>query len=118
MTQQIVTKEGVTLQQNDVAEWVGLHYGRNFDAESSEKKMEWAERYAQAHELVADDVQEVIDDVLERGKKYGFQQDEDSVRGAVDESSNLLGITLSEAQIVQACDLVLEVQASEVERQR
>lgn len=34
---------------DSVAEWVGLHYGRNFDAEPTEKRMEWLERYLEAH---------------------------------------------------------------------
>lgn len=32
-----------------LSEWVGLHYGCNFDAESAEKRSEWAERYMHAH---------------------------------------------------------------------
>ena len=34
---------------DDVAEWVGLHYGRNFAAEPQAKQREWIERYALAH---------------------------------------------------------------------
>lgn len=36
---------------DDVAEWVGLHYGRNFEREPENKRKEWVERYAEAHEL-------------------------------------------------------------------
>lgn len=32
-----------------VAEWVGLHYKRNFDAEPAEKRYEWLQRYVEAH---------------------------------------------------------------------
>lgn len=32
-----------------VAEWVGLHYGRNFSAEPKDKQDEWIERYQEAH---------------------------------------------------------------------
>lgn len=30
-----------------VAEWVGLHYGRNFDAESAQSRQQWIDRYAE-----------------------------------------------------------------------
>lgn len=33
----------------EVAEWVGLHYARNFDAEPAAKKEEWRQRYREAH---------------------------------------------------------------------
>ncbi len=36
----------------DVAEWVGLHYGRNFECEPFEKRSEWVERYAEGHEIL------------------------------------------------------------------
>ncbi|WP_256441911.1 hypothetical protein [Cupriavidus sp. AcVe19-6a] len=32
-----------------LAEWVGLHYSRNFDAEPAEKRTEWVDRYMEAH---------------------------------------------------------------------
>lgn len=59
---------------------------------------------------VDEDVRSVADDVLTRGDTYGFKQDRDGVREAVEESANLLRIELTEAQIVKACDLVLEEQ--------
>lgn len=34
-----------------VAEWVGLHYGRNFKSEPQEKQDEWLQRYATSHEM-------------------------------------------------------------------
>lgn len=34
---------------DDVAEWVGLHYKVNFDAESPAKRNEWIQRYKEAH---------------------------------------------------------------------
>uniref|UniRef100_A0A6H1ZIF7 Uncharacterized protein n=1 Tax=viral metagenome TaxID=1070528 RepID=A0A6H1ZIF7_9ZZZZ len=37
------------ISTDDVAEWVGLHYGRSFERESMEKRTEWVERYAEAH---------------------------------------------------------------------
>lgn len=45
------TTSGIALDIDTVAEWVGLHYGRNFEAESSQKKQEWADRFAEAHEF-------------------------------------------------------------------
>ena len=36
---------------DDVAEWVGLHYKRNFDVESAEKRFEWLCRYAESIEF-------------------------------------------------------------------
>lgn len=52
-------------------------------------------------------IQDVADDVLERAKKYGFKPDEDMVRGAVEESANLLNIELTEPQITEACQRVM-----------
>lgn len=37
-----------------VAEWVGLHYGRNFDAESPEQRKDWIQRYIEAHRQADD----------------------------------------------------------------
>ena len=39
------------IELDDVAEWVGLHYGRNFENESHDKRVEWTARYAEAHGL-------------------------------------------------------------------
>jgi hypothetical protein len=55
-------------------------------------------------------VQCVVDDVLERTQKYGFQPEKDMVRDAVEESANLLSIELSEQQIVQACERIMQSQ--------
>lgn len=35
--------------RDEVAVWVGLHYGRNFEKESPEKQAEWLERYRAMH---------------------------------------------------------------------
>lgn len=40
-----------TIDLDDVAEWVGLHYGRGFYTESAPKKREWILRYAEMHGL-------------------------------------------------------------------
>lgn len=53
------------------------------------------------------DVSDVVEHVLEMQEKYGFQNDEDSVREAVEESASLLRIQLNELEIVEACDRVL-----------
>lgn len=45
------TTSGIDIDADQVAEWVGLHYGRNFDAESPEKKQEWVDRFAESHGL-------------------------------------------------------------------
>jgi hypothetical protein len=37
--------ESNTRLNDSVAEWVGLHYGRNFDKENPAKQVEWVERY-------------------------------------------------------------------------
>lgn len=37
------------LAAQNVAEWVGLHYSRNYSAESPEKQAEWLERYKDSH---------------------------------------------------------------------
>lgn len=39
--------EGIDL--DDVAEWVGLHYRKNFDTESPSARLDWIRRYAEAH---------------------------------------------------------------------
>lgn len=44
MTQQ------TTATDAEIAEWVGLHYGLNFDAASEAAQAEWRRRYTEAHE--------------------------------------------------------------------
>ena len=63
-----------------------------------------------------DDVQDVVDDVLGRAEKYGFQPDEDMVRGAAEESASLLNINLSEEQIVEACERIMRPEGAAAER--
>lgn len=63
-------------------------------------------------------VQDVVNDVLERALRHNFQPDEDMVRGAVEESANLLNIELSEQQVAEACSRILDqgsVQESEAD---
>ena len=36
--------------RDDVAEWVGLHYAKNFSAMSADVQREWTYRYAEMHE--------------------------------------------------------------------
>ena len=50
-TQELANNFGISL--DDVAEWCGLHYGRDFYTESAPKKREWIERYAEMHGLTA-----------------------------------------------------------------
>ena len=64
-----------------------------------------------------DDVQDVVDDVAQRAEKFGFQPDEDMVRGAVEESANLLNIALTEEQIVDACERIMQPEEKASERQ-
>lgn len=52
-------------------------------------------------------IQDVVNDVLERSVKFGFKPDEDMIFGAVEESANLLKIDLTEAQITEACERVM-----------
>jgi hypothetical protein len=52
-------------------------------------------------------VDDVVNDVLQRGAEYDFSQDEDSVREAVEESANLLRIELSDDDIAVACQRIL-----------
>lgn len=66
---------------------------------------------------LAGDVDDVVDDVLERAEKYGFKPDEDMVRGAVEESAGLLNITLTEEQIVRACERVMNPDIPEPDRE-
>lgn len=69
-------------------------------------------------ELVEADIQAVADDVMERGEKYGFRQDEDSVREAVDESASLLSITLTDAQAALTGERVMAAQRMMASRER
>jgi hypothetical protein len=46
------------LDIDDVAEWVGLHYKRNFLAESPESRVEWIQRYLRQVESLAADLQQ------------------------------------------------------------
>jgi hypothetical protein len=36
--------------EGDVAEWVGLHYGVNYSAESAARQSEWRDRYTERDE--------------------------------------------------------------------
>ena len=65
-----------------------------------------------------DDVQDVVDDVLDRAKKYGFKPDWNMVSGTVEESANLLNIGLSEDQITDACDRIMNLEKSDEQRPR
>jgi len=65
------------IDRDDVAEWVGLHYKVNFDAESAVKRMEWLHRYVESHsgdndeelkEPVLDDITRSILDSLPAAK--------------------------------------------------
>ena len=54
------------IDPDDVAEWVGLHYGRNFEREPLAKQAEWTRRYAQAHglqQVVANEETSVKDEI-------------------------------------------------------
>lgn len=44
-----LTQENYRSLCADVGEWVGRHYGRNFEAESAAKREEWVDRYCEAH---------------------------------------------------------------------
>jgi hypothetical protein len=37
------------MQSDMVAEWVGLHYQRNFDRMSEDEKQEYRDRYVEMH---------------------------------------------------------------------
>ena len=46
--EEICTARGIDL--DDVAEWVGLHYQRNFEAEPAAARYEWIKRYLESHQ--------------------------------------------------------------------
>jgi len=57
----IKTSSGIQIAVSDIAHWVGLHYRRNFDAESAECRQDWADRYAEAHGIrLVNDAQRVL----------------------------------------------------------
>ncbi|MGY2488259.1 hypothetical protein [Cupriavidus sp. CP313] len=48
--------QGISVEpvdQDAVAEWVGLHYGKNYDAETGAAKAEWIRRYQESHQEAA-----------------------------------------------------------------
>lgn len=45
---EVMPDEIVAIDRDDVAEWVGLHYKVNFDAEPEDRKTDWTGRWAQA----------------------------------------------------------------------
>lgn len=49
----VLEREGVSYE--DVAEWVGLHYRKNFDAESPAEQLDWVNRYVEAHPADAEE---------------------------------------------------------------
>lgn len=44
-----IERQEVLPDLDQVAEWVGLHYRANFDAEPPERRDEWVRRYLEAH---------------------------------------------------------------------
>lgn len=52
-------------------------------------------------------IKDCVDHVLDMQQKYGFSNDEDTVRGAVEESASLLNLMLNEAEIKSACWKIL-----------
>lgn len=52
-------------------------------------------------------VDEIVDHVKKMQHKYGFKSDVDSVRGAVEESIELLCMELNENEIILSCDKIL-----------
>lgn len=46
--------EDLAVDIDEVAEWVGLHYGRNFEAEPAAKRSDWIRRYVEANSTAAD----------------------------------------------------------------
>lgn len=54
-----------------------------------------------------DALQDVVADVLQRARKFGFTPDEDSVRESVEGSASLLGILLNDGEIRVACTRVI-----------
>ncbi len=57
------------------------------------------------------DANERIDDAVDHVRslqvKYGFSNDADSAAGAISESSELLGLELSDSEIAEACSRLL-----------
>ncbi|TXI80932.1 MAG: hypothetical protein E6Q40_14240 [Cupriavidus sp.] len=55
---QVAQAQGMNTEQvdpDDVAEWVGLHYGKDYNAESNGAKAEWIRRYQEAHQQSNDE---------------------------------------------------------------
>jgi hypothetical protein len=46
--------EDAGIDLDEVAEWVGLHYGKNFDAESPQARFDWIQRYIESHRQAVD----------------------------------------------------------------
>jgi len=44
-----------TVDADDVAEWVGLHYGKNYDTCTNAEKADWIQRYLESHEETTSD---------------------------------------------------------------
>ena len=61
----------------------------------------------QDRKVVSDNAQDAAEHVKDMAKKYGFIPDEDSVRGSVEESAEVLRLEMTEQDIVDACDLIL-----------
>jgi hypothetical protein len=68
--------------KGDAAEWVGLHYGKNFDTETTAKRSMWVERFIEAHYSAAD--MEDVDFVEGTFEWLWPDQDSDSVPCLVD----------------------------------
>lgn len=57
--------------------------------------------------ICQENVDEIVSHVRHMSEKFDFSSDADNVREQVEESANLLGVELSEEEIVVACDLIL-----------
>jgi hypothetical protein len=64
------------------------------------------------------DVDDVVNDVLQRSEEYGFTPDEDMVGEAVAESAGLLNITLTDQETAAACERIMAKRGESAELQR
>jgi len=78
-------------EHDAIAEWVGQHYGKNFDKEPLAKKADWVERYRKSH--AEDDEDETPQPRYVHGEwnhLFGFVGSEDTTRFVYDREKNCL----------------------------
>lgn len=123
--------ESEAIDIDDVSEWVGLHYKRNFDTETSKARYDWIKRYIETlkeaaaasapsapeptaavaetpaiPEIRKEVVDDIVEDVRNRARKYDFSSTGSlqARQWLAQESSEVLNSDATEQEILEAAN--------------